>query len=322
MPMVDLPGYRVSYGGMGRWNWIRFIFQLPKILIQIKRENRWLRRFVRRESLDGIISDNRYGLHAPGIDSVFITHQLQIRSGLGPLADGILRKVHYRMIGRFSRCWVPDFPVQMSLAGALSHPALLPNIPVRYIGPLTRLQRQEDHLASDQYDVLVLLSGPEPQRSGWEKMIVRELHDFRGSALLVRGIPHAGPAPQIGNHVHTVNHLSGAALSQAISGSSVVISRSGYSTVMDLLLLGKKCILVPTPGQPEQVYLARYLASQGWIMTLPQSKFSIRQSLRLSAQFEYAAFPRIPPAALEAEVSAWIAQITPRTEQVDPPLPG
>ncbi|HXB33719.1 MAG TPA: hypothetical protein VNV35_09865, partial [Puia sp.] len=87
LSFVELPGFRLKYGKNRAFTLLKIIFAIPKILIGIKRENEWLRRFAAREGLDLVISDNRYGLHGAGVYSVFMTHQLAIRSSLGPLAD-------------------------------------------------------------------------------------------------------------------------------------------------------------------------------------------------------------------------------------------
>ena len=139
LSFVGLPGFRLKYGKNRAFTLLKIIFSLPKILIGIKQENDWLRRFAGQEALDMVISDNRYGLHGAGVFSVFVTHQLAIRSSLGRASDWLLRRVNYAYIRRFSVCWVPDVEGAENLAGILSHPLKMPAIPVRYIGWLSRL---------------------------------------------------------------------------------------------------------------------------------------------------------------------------------------
>jgi hypothetical protein len=191
LPFVELPGYGVKYGKNRAFTLLKIMAAIPKILIRIKEENAWLKAFQEREKPDAVISDNRYGLHHKGLFSVFITHQLRIRTPFGQRADRVLQRLQYRLLKRFSICWVPDLEEDpekdsFSLAGDLSHPEELPSIPLRYIGPLSRFEKKE---VSDPCDLLILLSGPEPQRTIFEKMILGQLPAYEGSVVLVRGLP-------------------------------------------------------------------------------------------------------------------------------------
>jgi hypothetical protein len=292
LSFVGLPGFTPKYGKNRAFTLLEIIFSLPKILIGIKREKAWLRRFAGRERLDMVISDNRYGLHGTGVFSVFITHQLAIRSSLGAMADWLLRVVNYANIRRFSLCWVPDIEGADNLAGLLSHPRRLPPAPVRYIGWLSRLEPVTTEIL---YDLLVLLSGPEPQRTILEALIWAQLDGVPGRIILVRGLPIAGsPAhPTAGSPAHPTagspahppagtaiyNHLPARDLARVISQSRLVVARSGYSTVMDLARLGKTAIYIPTPGQPEQEYLGRYLEQRGRGICRRQSGFVLREAM-------------------------------------------
>ena len=162
--IMPLPGYNFRYSKLGALNKLATIFQVPKILIAIKREHRWLRDVFKKESFDLIISDNRYGFYNQTAYSVFITHQLQIQVPGNKWLQRILEKWNYYFINRFNECWIPDFKVEPNLAGELSHPEVLPKIVVRYIGLLSRF---ENIVVSTRkpVDILILISGPEPQRT-------------------------------------------------------------------------------------------------------------------------------------------------------------
>jgi len=169
LDFVELPGYGIKYGKNRAMTVFQLICSIPKILIRVNREKAWLRAWVGRERPDLIISDNRYGLYSPGIVSIFMTHQLLIRTPFGPVADRILQRMNYAFIRRFSLCWVPDAEGADGLAGELSHPVRLPDIPVRYIGWLSRFGGEGSGIGGAGFDLLVLLSGPEPQRGLLEK---------------------------------------------------------------------------------------------------------------------------------------------------------
>jgi hypothetical protein len=194
LTFVELPGYRIKYGKNRAFTVLRLILSIPKILICIKQENAWLRRFAARECPDLVISDNRYGLALPGIFCVFVTHQLRIRTPFGPWADRFLQRMNYRAIRGFSRCWVPDEEGEGGLAGELSHPRQMPPIPVRYIGWLSRFDGDSGE-AGDRTagpGLLVLLSGPEPQRSILEGKILEQAGSDVGRMVVVRGLPGGG----------------------------------------------------------------------------------------------------------------------------------
>ena len=293
LSFVELPGYNVKYGKNRAFTLLKIVGAIPKILIRIKREKAWLRQFLATERPDAVISDNRYGLYAPGVFSVFITHQLRIKTPFGQLADTFLQRINYRAIHRFSLCWVPDLAGAGSLAGQLSHPDRLPRTPTRYIGLLSRFEQQITSLPA-AVDLLILLSGPEPQRTIFEKKLLEQLPAYPGSTILVRGLPgQAATLPLPGEPaipgVQIYNHLPAKALNAVICGADLVLSRAGYSTIMDLLKLGKRAILVPTPGQTEQEYLGEYLSGKKVVLSRRQSGFSLSEVMTAARDFSFAA---------------------------------
>jgi len=56
-----------------------------------------------------------------------------------------------------------------------------------------------------------------------------------------------------------------------------VISRSGYTTIMDLAVLEKKAYFIPTPGQNEQEYLAKRLTKLGIVPSCKQADFKLEK---------------------------------------------
>jgi UDP-N-acetylglucosamine transferase subunit ALG13 len=253
-------------------------------LIQINREYRWLNTFLKKENVSAIISDNRYGLHSKKIISIFITHQLCIKTPFGKRAEKNLQKLNFRYIDKFSMCWVPDFANDNSLAGELSHPKILPATSVRYIGALSRFEKKEMPFI---YRLLILLSGPEPQRTILENILLKQLKSFTAKTILVRGLPGEKKSISMPSDIEIHNHLSASGLNEKICQSELVICRSGYSTVMDLARLGKKCIVIPTPGQTEQEYLAGYLFQKKIALKINQKDFSLREAIEAAQQFPF-----------------------------------
>ena len=287
---LPLEGYNIQYGKTRQGTFLKLALQSFKILIRIKRERRWLKHILAAHPIELIISDNRFGLYARTVPSVFITHQLQIKTGLGQMADGITRRWNYRHIKNFTHCWVPDQPSEPSLAGALSHPIEGPPFQPRYIGPLTRFKICPPTLDNN---LLIILSGPEPQRSLLEKTLLSQLETYKSRVVLVRGLPLEATLPVVPAHCTVYNHAPAGLLQKLICEARLVIGRCGYTSVMDLLALQKKTVLLPTPGQAEQEYLAAHLQQQGWALTMPQEGFNLKEALSQAADFAYQ-FPPLP----------------------------
>lgn len=287
LSFVEVPGFRLEYGKNRAFTLAKIIFAAPKILIGIKRENEWLRRFAGIEGIDLVISDNRYGLYG-GRFSVFMTHQLAIRSSMGAAVDWMLRRINYSYIRRFSLCWVPDAAGPENLAGKLSHPRKMPSVPLRYIGWLSRLAAVAAAPAEDgtsvregneAFDLLILLSGPEPQRTILEKMVIAQVSAEMGKVALVRGLPKAAGALEVTAGVTVFDYLGAEELARVIGRSRLVLARSGYSTVMDLVRLGRRAVYIPTPGQPEQEYLGMYLAGRGLGLCVRQQELALKGAI-------------------------------------------
>lgn len=282
---LPLPGYRIRYAASRAGMYFSLAAQLPKMFRAIRREQEWLKEVIREHKVDAVVSDNRYGLYHPKVHSVFITHQLQIQSGMGKVADTWLRGLHYRMIRKFDTCWVPDTGQEPNLSGILSHPQQIPEMPLLYLGPLSRFHAQQEDLLP--HYLLILLSGPEPQRSILEKKLLQQAKDIQNPVLFVRGLPGQTSVPHVPYHINIVNHLPSQTLQKAIASAAFVVARTGYSSVMELMLQQKKCILVPTPGQTEQLYLARHLMQTRQALCVRQDKFHLSHALELAESFPY-----------------------------------
>jgi len=303
---VDLKGYDIQYSKNSWTLPIKIGKQIPKILSTIQYENERLKEIVKEHNIHGIISDNRYGFYHNSIPSVFITHQLRIQTPFGKIGDDFLQKINYRYINKFWQCWVPDNENQLNFAGKLSHPSSKPAIPVKYVGILSRFKpcpvRLSQHL-------LILLSGPEPQRTLFEKTIIRELNSYDGNVVLVRGLPNESKKLELSANVSVNNHLSSIELNQKINEAGIVVARSGYSTIMDLAVLKKKSILIATPGQTEQEYLAKHLMTKNFALCIDQKKFRLKNALELSSNFNYQFVDFSSESYLNGAVKEFIAHL-------------
>lgn len=293
LQFLALDGYRIRYSRMSSGFLLKMVLQIPKIVSIIRKEHAWLAKVVKTHEIDAVISDNRFGLYHPEIPSIFITHQLTIKSPWGQWNEKILQEWNYRYINRFTECWVPDFSGEDNLAGDLSHPLLKPKPPVKYLGILSRFEEEEtaeeikDHL-------LIILSGPEPQRTILENKVIQEVGHYAGTAVIVRGLPNALTIIPSSNMIKFYNHLPAKELSTEIQKADWVIGRCGYSTVMDLVKLKKKMILISTPGQTEQEYLSRHLQQTQIAFTIKQKEFSLHGALEEAKKLKYKFFSKGP----------------------------
>ncbi|HQW83179.1 MAG TPA: glycosyltransferase [Ferruginibacter sp.] len=284
LEFIDIKGYNIQYSRNKAWFMTRLFLQFPKLLVRIIYEKQWLKRAIVDYKINAVISDNRLGLSNGSISSIYITHQLLIKTG-NRFTENVAQKIHYYFINKYNSCWVPDWAAVNNLAGNLSHPIKLPAIPVTYLGPLSRFKASTEKI---KYDCCFILSGPEPQRSILEDIILKEVQNYNGQTLIVRGLPQQNQLPAINNPlVEIKNHLASVELSKVMQQSKIIISRCGYSTIMDLVSIRKKAVLIPTPGQTEQEYLATYLGEKKFFVIVNQNEFSLTDIFKRVDDFAF-----------------------------------
>jgi len=265
---LQLPSYQIRYSNSaGGFRW-QILKSLPSMLRAIREERNLVDRWISEYDLHGILSDNRPGAVSRKVPSVYMTHQVNVLSGATTWLTG---KIHRNIIDKFDECWIPDFDGDIDLSGELGHPKKRP-AKIRYIGPLSRFNRLE---SPKNYDLTILLSGPEPQRTLLENRLTDEIKDFDGKILIIRG--KVGPKQTIitQKNVATYNFMTADQLQQVLPQGKIIICRSGYTTIMDLAKLGVKSFFIPTPGQYEQEYLAKKCKAEGWAPFTSQDDFKI-----------------------------------------------
>jgi uncharacterized protein (TIGR00661 family) len=296
---ILLEGYDIRYplkGGMA-WNMLRSV---PRILKGIKNEHKEVQQIVKDRKIDLIISDNRYGLYSPLVPSIFITHQVFIKA---PFGQGLLHLINNNYINRFTECWIPDREGKENLSGDLSHSGALPSN-AYFVGPLSRFQKPANPQEKG-YDIVFLFSGPEPQRTALEELILNQCASLDLKMLLLRGTPEEKEEGQKGN-IRILPNIGYRELESILSDAGMVVSRSGYSTIMDMAVLGKKCIFIPTPGQTEQEYLASYHARLGHCLVQNQSKMNIPLALEQGSSVSGFKSGTYSNVVLEERIRKWI----------------
>ncbi len=248
---VEIEPYNITYSRFIPVM-VKLMLDAPRILNVIKKEHRQLQHIIKDHNVDVVISDNRFGLYHPTVETVYMTHQLNIKAGILSLW---VNKIHEHYMKKFSKIWVPDFEnARESLSGNLSRNTTLKN--VNYIGPLSRLDPKT--IKTESIDYLLLISGVEPQRTLFEELVCKQFEHSTQKTVLIRGTSKP-PETVLPQNMRVIDLPDAFELAHCIKNADSVICRSGYSTLMDLHVLSKhKIILIPTPGQSEQQYLAEY----------------------------------------------------------------
>jgi uncharacterized protein (TIGR00661 family) len=270
LSFIELPSYNIVYPNKGKhFKWKMFL-NLPAIQKAILSEKKIVRELVSEAKVDGIISDNRFGVRNNKVPSVFITHQLNVLTGCTTFLSS---KLHQKAINKFNQCWVPDIDSEKNISGKLGR-LKKPNDSIQYIGPLSRFQKKKLPIKND---ILALISGPEPQRTFFENELIEAFRLSEKSIVLVQGVVEEVQKKQTIGKIRVVNFMLSAELEKTINESEVVVSRSGYTTILDLTIMDKKAFFIPTPGQYEQLYLAKRLKNLGIAPSCKQENFHLKQ---------------------------------------------
>jgi uncharacterized protein (TIGR00661 family) len=244
---IVIPGIEIKYGKSG--SFLKMMVEGTKFNHFIKEEKKRLDKLLLEDKVDLIVSDNRYGLYSDKVESIIITHQLYPKV---PIGESLIHKRITQLLNNFDEVWIPDNEGVNSLSGELSQLKSLKQNH-KFIGPLSRFD-EPGHPVKIEFDVCAIISGPEPQRTMFEELILEQIKSYNLKAVVCRGLPGK---EEKGDQL-VFNHLNTANLQEYILKSNYVVCRSGYSSIMDLHTLKKQAILVPTPGQSEQEYLAEH----------------------------------------------------------------
>lgn len=255
--------------------YLHLLFKVPSLLFHIIREHRLLKKIIADNQIDIVISDNRFGLWNKNLTTVYVTHMPRIPfPDLFRFLEPAAIVLHRAIIRRYTFCWIPDLPGEENLSGRLSHSVKLTSN-TRFVGLLSRFTVNSCDGSVKRPETgynTVILSGPEPQRGILKQKLISILKNRTGETFILEGKPLSGMKISDTGNIHFCSHLPVSEMTQMIKGSSNIITRSGYTTIMELISLRSAALLIPTPGQTEQEYLARYLSGKGWFTTVSQSK--------------------------------------------------
>lgn len=274
---INLSSFSISYPN-NNFFILKLLIQIPKILFGIRKEHKQLQDIIKNYQIDIVISDNRYGLYSDKIPCIFITHQIYpVLPKSLKFLEKFIFKIHKREISKFNKCLIPDFEGNTNMTGCLSHKYQLPEN-FNFIGILSQFELQKKEPENFKYDIAVILSGPEPQRSIFEDIISEKVLQTGKNAIIITGKPNLSYKNK-NNKLTIVSHLLRKQMQEIIINSKIIISRSGYTTIMDLVKLHKKAILIPTPGQTEQEYFADYLKYKGLFVFQKQKNINLKNAI-------------------------------------------
>lgn len=282
---INVPGYGIRYPSRGFEMPLWLFANYRRIMRVIRSEHEIAENLVKARGYDTIFSDNRFGFYASGIKNIYMTHQLRIAfPGPFSLLESLGVAWHRRQMQKFDEIWVPDYADFPGLAGKLSHVRYEESFAkkLKFIGPQSRFPKVNSYKLTSaklikKFDFLAVLSGPEPMRTAFEERVLKAFAEIPGEQAIIRGLPGENGLPAAPPNVTLFNHLETEAFAETVNSAKGIVSRPGYSTVMDMENLGANCIFVPTPGQTEQVYLGKLLQKSGFAKFLHQTEISAKK---------------------------------------------
>jgi len=277
LPYIQIPSTEIRYARDPHWLLLKLICQIPGLILSAIREHQYVKSIIEKHRINILVSDNRYGLFCRKAYCIFVTHQIS------PVLPPLLKWAEYPLylmlriiIGKYNECWIPDTPHrEMNLTGKLSHRFKIPEN-AKYVGILSRFTSMYDMPIKEppeKYELAIILSGPEPHLTILLQSVLALTRKMERKTIIITGFNTKYPVNSISNTMITVvSHLDQHQFYQVIKNAGVIICRSGYSSIMDLIALQKTAILIPTPGQTEQIYLAENLTRMGYFSYLRQDQ--------------------------------------------------
>lgn len=271
----------------------KFTAYLPIMMKALAEERRNLARILSRDRYDLIISDNRMGVYSKDIPSFFITHQLRfsVPFFLWPVELATLYVNGY-FHKKFTGVIVPDNPPgPNAISGKLSRSSFrVTNVRTFYSGILCSTKKMD---VREDLDFLVIISGPEPQRTKLEEIMLSRITELPGEKVVLLGSPRKNSFRQLDESTRVYSYVPTDVKVELMNRAKFVISRSGYTTMMEIAELGKRRgLFIPTPGQTEQEYLSRFYRKMGWFLSRSQYRLDLLRDVERA--MDYSGFPEMP----------------------------
>ena len=255
---IQFPGYSIRYS-KGKSQVLIMLMYLPSFIFGIYKEHLWVKNLLKQEKFDQLISDNRFGLWNKDLHTIYITHQLMIKMPLAlKFLEPLIWLLHRFFINRYNECWIPDIEGDKNISGDLAHKFPLPKN-AKFIGLLSRFMEVKNIIPNNKFEIVGMVSGVEPQRTAFQDYLVQRFENSESKVLIICGKPTPVINFEQRGNISIYSHMPDIELAGILVGAKKIISRSGYSTIMDLESLNclSKAEFIPTPGQTEQEYLKK-----------------------------------------------------------------
>ena len=248
---------------------------------------------INDEKIDIIISDSRYGVYSKGAPAYFIIHQLRFQlSGIFKFIEFLGEWFNIFMFRHYNAIIIPDVKISPNLTGDLTHAGKIAHHPkLQYLGvfcSVTKLDIEED------IDYFFSVSGPEIQRTLFEEIILGQIDNIPGKKVVVLGKPEDEQSYDYIEYTEIYSHVNREKQNELLNRAKFVVCRSGYTTVMELVALKKPALMIPTPGQTEQEYLAHHYQGTGIFHIAKQDGLSLSAELNKIQNFSQPSMDHIP----------------------------
>lgn len=311
LQIIYFPNYDIDYPEQGNMGWHLFK-KVPEVFSSLAAERRKLKRLIWKDGISGVLSDNRLALSSSLVPCVIMSHQLEVQMPAGwTFMSGFFNLLNRRYMKRFNLIWIPDAEGEPNLTGNLSHLKKKPKR-VRFLGPISRFKTQQPKPIEGlgAFDLLISISGPEPQRTILEKTLTEQAATLNLKTLMVVGRTEDGDSPKaVAPNITKIGHLPGQQMQYAMAQAKYIVCRSGYTTIMDLAALNQRAAFIPTPGQTEQEYIARIYKQQGLANFQPQNKINLQELLANYDQYQGFAQFNADTSALDAAIDEFVALV-------------
>ena len=280
--IIRFPGIKIKYS-KSKFLAPTLLIQLPRLIFATIKEHLILKKIIRDEGIDLVISDNRFGAWSKNKPSIFITHQIRLKPFPKlKFIEAPMFWINRHIINKYDEIWIPDLEEGQNLSGSLTHHYKL-KTPRFFIGPLSRFNNN-GFKKDEDIDLLAIVSGPEPQRSIFENIIIEQTKNTDLKVVILRGKTESLNMA-VEKNIRLLDHIETPYFQSLIQNAKAIICKSGYCTLLDLAIIGKPAILVPTPGQTEQIYLARKLSRDGIHYSSEQSDLNILNAINEVKKF-------------------------------------
>ncbi|SVB31252.1 uncharacterized protein METZ01_LOCUS184106 [marine metagenome] len=259
---IDYPDYAIKYPRNKIMLLPLIALQLPSIIIKLIKEYLQTQKVINDENIDLIISDSRYGVYSEGVPTYFIVHQLHFQlSGVFKFIEFLGEWFNIFMFRRYEEIIIPDIQSDQNLTGDLTHSGKISNHPkLHYLGVFCSVSEMN---IKEDIDYLFSVSGPEIQRTLFEEIILDQISHIPGKKVVVLGKPDDKRTYDNIENTEIYSHVNRQKQNELLNRAKFVVCRSGYTTVMELVALKKPALMIPTPGQTEQEYLAYHYQATG-----------------------------------------------------------